>query len=220
MRVHFSGMAISVNDAARELRGIIQWKTTRNRSLRAYTNSVYPGYEWTMATFTPIAPYFQEPLIASIKRRLRIVILLVFNRFRRRRTRRNVQRRYRVLSTYLSIGDQKRAEAISIHGRASNFPDDKSLWNSSKAWPTTWTSAWRYGRNFSSFHQDVREPLGMAISRPAFSRDDVYCAAYCFHSLWAARDYSILPSQFSLQHYHPNDRYRCLSSHNISSRRV
>lgn len=184
-----------------ELREIVPWKTIRNWSLctASIREQRLSRIRVDNATFTPIAPYFQEPLIAGIKRRLRMVILLSFSRFRRR-----LANEYETYSgtiacfPYLGIGDQKRAGTISIHRRASNFPDDKSLWNSSKAWPTTWTSAWRYGRNFSSFHQDVREPLGEAISRLAFSRDDVYCAAYCFHSSQVARDYSILLDQFSL----------------------
>lgn len=118
---------------------------------------------------------FSRTIDIGVKKRwLRIVILYVFNRFRRRPVNECEMcswRRYRVYFSPISnIGGQERARCDLYSRRASNFPDDKSLWNFSKAWPTTWTSAWRYSENFSSFHQNMRVPLGEAIPRPLLSR--------------------------------------------------
>lgn len=58
--------------------------------------------------------------------------------------------RYRVP---ISVQATRRERFLFI-ASPSNFPDDKSLWNSSKAGPIRrWTMAWRREGNFWSFHR-------------------------------------------------------------------
>lgn len=129
MHVRSSGVGISVNDRTR-VRGDCSMKNEQ-KSIAACSEHIYQqGLFWIRVdntTFTPIAPYFQEPLIAGIKRRLRVVILLVFSRFRCRPVddREMYSGAIACLPTYLGRPEESRSDLYSR--RASNFPDDKSL---------------------------------------------------------------------------------------------
>lgn len=154
---------------------------TENRSLRL---SCIILVDNTMFTLILLGNVF--PLIAGIKRRLRIVMLRVFSRFRCRLA--NAKRtvgRYRVP---ISVQTTRRERSL-FTASPSNFPDDKSLWNSSKARPIR-RGRWHDGAKgtFRAFSERERTSWrgDSAASALVMTFTVDVCEAYCFHSQQAS----------------------------------
>lgn len=155
-------VAISVNNSAR-VTGDSEWKMSENQWLHTQAALIlHSSGQYNVYTHYS---RFVFPLIAGIKRRLRIVMLRVFSRFRRLANARHTVGCYRVR---ISVQATRRERSL-FTASPSNFPDDKSLWNSSKARPIR-RGRWRDGAKgtFRAF-TDVREPLGETIPRPPLS---------------------------------------------------
>lgn len=124
--------------------------------------------------------------IDSRHKELRIVMLRVFSRFRCRLA--NAKRtvgRYRVP---ISVQTTRRERSL-FTASPSNFPDDKSLWNSSKARPIR-RGRWHDGAKgtFRAFSERERTSWrgDSAASALVMTFTVDVCEAYCFHSQQAS----------------------------------